>query len=78
MELGDLVRVHWGSCDWSGEKDVDWGHSFGIVAGKIRWWNDDVRNRFPCGDIDVLVHGEVTSYNMGRLDPADKVDDGSW
>ena len=34
MKVGDLVRVHWGTCDWSGEKGIDWGHSSGMIAGE--------------------------------------------
>ncbi len=68
MNVGDLVKVHWGACDCKGEEGVDWGHSQGIVTGEIRWWNEDVRGKFPCGDINVLVHGQETSYNIGRCE----------
>ena len=78
MQAGDLVKVHWGNCNWEGEEDVDWGYVVGVVTGEIRWWNEDVVDRPPCGDVDVLVHGEITSYNIGRLDLGNEVDDGSW
>jgi len=68
MNIGDLVKVHWGNCNWEGEEDVDWGYAPGVIMGEIRYWNDDAAaNKSPiCGDVDVLVQGEITSYNIGR------------
>ena len=68
MNVGDLVKVHWGDCSKKGTEGVDWGISAAIVTGEIVWWNDDVRNRFPCGDIDIYVHGKKTLYNIGRCE----------
>ena len=72
MKAGDLVKVHWGNCDWSGEEDVDWGYASGVVAGEIKWWKENghpqAERISPCGDIDVFVHGGTTSYNIGRLE----------
>ena len=68
MKFGDLVRVHWGNSDYSGEEDIDWGYSSGVIVGEIEYWNMDARaNKSEiCGDVDVLVHGERTRYNIGR------------
>jgi hypothetical protein len=66
MQVGDLVKVHWGHCDRSGKEGTDWGHAQGIVLGEIRWWGEDVRGKVPCGDVNVLVQGQETSYNIGR------------
>jgi hypothetical protein len=69
VKVGDLVNVHWGNCNWEGEEDVDWGYVHGVVVEEIRYWNMDAEaNRSPvCGDVNVLVQGEITSYNIGRL-----------
>ena len=77
MEIGELVRVHWGNCDWSGEQGVDWGYSPGVIVGEIRWWNDDVVDRHPCGNVNVFVQGAITSYNIGRCEPMSEVNDES-
>jgi len=68
MSIGDLVKVHWGNCDYSGDEDVDWGYAPGVIMGEIRYWNKDAAaNKSPiCGEIDVFVQGEITSYNIGR------------
>ena len=70
MRIGDLVKVHWGTCDYSGEEDIDWGYTSGVVVGEIQYWNADARaNKSPiCGDIDVYVHGKRTKYNIGRCE----------
>ena len=71
VKPGDLVRAHWGNCDWSGKEGVDWGYTHGVVVEEIRYWNMDARaNKSPiCGDVNVLVRGAITSYNIGRLHP---------
>lgn len=66
MKIGDLVRVHWGNCNWEGVKGADWGYSSGIVVGDIVWWNDKVKDRYPCGNVVVLERGQEISYNIGR------------
>ena len=68
MSIGDLVKVHWGNSDYSGDEDVDWGYAAGVIMGEIRYWNKGAAaNKSPiCGEVDVLVQGEVTSYNIGR------------
>ena len=68
MSIGDLVKVHWGNSDYSGEEDVDWGYTSGVIMGEIRYWNKDAEaNKSPiCGEVDVLVQGDITSYNIGR------------
>ena len=74
MKIGDMVKVHWGNSDRTGEEDVDWGYAPGIIMGDIRWWADSSRYKcdqkrvFPCGDVDVFVQGKVTSYNIGRCE----------
>jgi len=68
VNVGDLVKVHWGVSDRSGEEGVDWGYSAAIVTGEIVWWNDDVRNRFPCGDVEIMFRGRRIDYNIGRLE----------
>ena len=77
MEIGELVRVHWGTCDWSGTRGVDWGYAPGVIVGEIRWWNDDVVDRHPCGNVSVFVQGAITSYNIGRCEPMSEVNDES-
>lgn len=77
MNIGDLVRVHWGNCDWSGEQGVSWGYAPGVIVGEIRWWNDDVVDRHPCGNVNILFRGEIVSYNIGRLQPMSEVNDES-
>ena len=62
MKVGDLVNCHWGVCDYSGKKDIDWGFSAGIVVSDTR---DDL-----C--VDVLVQGEQTSYHVSRLELLDE------
>jgi len=75
MQAGDLVKVHWGNCDRSGDEGVDWGYAPGIVAGEIIWWADSDTVRlgnqkrvFPCGDVEILFRGERVKYNIGRLE----------
>ena len=70
MTIGTLVKVHWGDCNRSGVEDVDWGYASGVIVGYIRYWNKDAEanKSSVCGDIDVLVQGEVTSYNIGRCE----------
>ena len=77
MNIGDLVKVHWGNSDYSGEEDIDWGYAPGVIMGEIRWWADSdtvqlghKKRVSPCGDVDVLVQGKVTSYNIGRCKAA--------
>ena len=41
MNIGDLVKVHWGNCAYEGEEDVDWGYAPGVILGEIRYWNED-------------------------------------
>ena len=41
MQIGDLVRVHWGAADWPGTEGVDWGYALGLVTGEIVWWDLD-------------------------------------
>ena len=77
MTIGDLVRVHWGNCDWSGEQGVTWGYAPGVIVGEIRWWNDDVVDRHPCGNVNVFVQGAITSYNIGRCERLPEVNDES-
>ena len=72
MEVGDIVRVHWGACYWAGTEGVDWGYGVGVVTGEIVWW--DLANAaegheiHPCGDAEVLFRGERVLYNIGRLE----------
>jgi hypothetical protein len=68
MQIGDLVRVHWGACDWSGTEGVDWGYSVGVVTGEIVWWENARILAPPCGDIEILFRGERVLYNLGRLE----------
>ena len=68
MTIGDLVRVHWGDSNWEGEEGTDWGYAPAIVMGEIRWWNETVVGRSPCGDANILFRGEVVSFNIGRLE----------
>ena len=68
MKVGDLVKVHWGKSDHSGEEGVDWGYAAAIIAGEVRWWNDTVRGVVPCGDVDIWFRGQRTSFNIGRLE----------
>jgi hypothetical protein len=75
--VGELVRVHWGNCDWSGTQGVDWGYAPGVIVGEIRWWNDDVVDRHPCGNVNVFVQGAITSYNIGRCERLPEVNDES-
>ena len=67
MQVGDLVKVHWGNCDWSGKEDVDWGYSSGVVMGEVTWW-DDNKQISPCGEAVVLERGQEVNYNIGRLE----------
>ena len=68
MSIGDLVKVHWGNSMRRGEEGVEWGYASGVIMGEIRYWNKDAEaNKSPvCGEVDVLVQGDVTSYNIGR------------
>ena len=68
MSVGDLVKVHWGNCNWEGEEGVDWGYSVAIVTGEIVWWGDEVKGKHPCGDVEIMFRGERVSYNIGRLE----------
>ena len=75
MTIGDLVNVHWGNSDWSGEEGVEWGYAPGIVTGEIVWWADSNPQRlshqervYPCGDIEILFRGERTMFNLGRCE----------
>ena len=68
MKAGDLVKVHWGVSDRSGEEGVDWGVSAAIVTGEIMWWNDDVEGKHPCGDVEIMFRGRRIDYNIGRLE----------
>mgnify|MGYP005829199197 CR=1 FL=1 len=68
MKAGDLVKVHWGACDWSGTEGVDWGYSVGVVTGEIVWWENVHRLVSPCGDVEILFRGERVKYNLGRLE----------
>ena len=70
MKFGDLVKVHWGNSDYSGDEDVDWGYAPGIIMGEIRYWNKDAaaNKSLICGDVDVFVQGDITSYNIGRCE----------
>ena len=77
MNVGELVRVHWGNCDWSGTQGVSWGYAPGVIVGEIRWWNDDVVDRHPCGNVNVFVQGAITSYNIGRCERLPEVNDES-
>ncbi len=68
VNIGNLVKVHWGNSDYSGVEDVDWGWAPGVIVGEIRYWNKnaEAKKSTMCGDVDVYVQGEVTSYNIGR------------
>ena len=68
MKIGDLVKVHWGNCDWSGEEGVDWGYSSGVVVEEIVWWDASEPQVHPCGDVLVLERGQETLYNIGRCE----------
>jgi|TARA_Y100000296_G_scaffold41600_1_gene47933 hypothetical protein len=68
MKVGDLVNVHWGNSDWSGEEGVEWGYAPGIVTGEIVWWNDEVEGKHPCGDVEIMFRGRRIDYNIGRLE----------
>ena len=75
MTIGDLVRVHWGNCDFSGEEGVGWGYAPGVIMGEIQWWKNAPMRVTPCGDINVFVQGAITAYNMGRCEPMAEVND---
>jgi len=77
VNVGELVRVHWGNCDWSGEQGVSWGYSPGLIVGEIRWWKNAKRRVSPCGDVNILFRGEIVSFNIGRLQPMSEVNDES-
>jgi len=81
VNVGELVRVHWGNCDWSGTQGVNWGYAPGVIVGKIRWWKENrhpqAERIYPCGDIDVFVQGKITSFNIGRCEPMSEVNDES-
>jgi hypothetical protein len=68
VTIGDLVRVHWGNCSWSGTEGVDWGYGVGVVTGDIVWWENTRRLVSPCGDVEILFRGERVNYNLGRLE----------
>jgi len=68
MQIGDLVRVHWGNCDWSGVEGRDWGYAPGVIVGEIEWWKPETEGIFPCGNVHVFVQGATTAYNIGRLE----------
>jgi len=68
MNIGDLAKVHWGNCDWSGTEGVDWGYAPAIITGEIVWWNDGRPEVYPCGDVEVLFRGERVMYNIGRVE----------
>ena len=75
MQVGDLVNVHWGNCNWEGEEGVEWGYAPGVVVGEIVWWADSNPERlghqkrvFPCGDVEIMFRGECVKYNIGRLE----------
>ena len=68
MSVGDLVKVHWGNCDHSGDQGVDWGYDIALVTGSVKWWNDTVQGVVPCGDAEILFRGERVYYNIGRLE----------
>ncbi len=67
MEIGDLVRLHWGNADWSGEEGHDWGYAPALVTGEVVWWSEDAPV-MPCGDVEVLFEGVRCVYNIGRLE----------
>ena len=46
MNVGELVRVHWGNCDWSGTQGVDWGYAPDYVEGMWRILQHDVPEDF--------------------------------
>ncbi len=75
MKVGDLVSVHWGNCDKSGSEGIDWGYSHGIVVGETRWWKEHLRGKSPCGDIDILLRGDIVSFNIGRLEVVRTIDE---
>ena len=68
MTIGDLVNVHWGNSDWSGEEGIEWGYTPAIVTSDIRWWENAANGKFPCGDVEVLLRGERVWYNIGRCE----------
>ncbi len=75
MNIGDLVKVHWGNCNREGDEDVDWGYATGIVMDDIVWWADSDPSRLghqkrvsPCGDVEIMFRGEHVKYNIGRLE----------
>ena len=68
MKAGDLVKVHWGNCDWTGEEGVDWGYSVALVTSEVVWWSTECPEVYPCGDVEVLLHGERVNYNIGRCE----------
>ena len=68
MSVGDLVKVHWGNCNWEGEEGVDWGYSAGMVISDIIWWDQSEPHVYPCGDVLVLERGQETKYNIGRCE----------
>ena len=68
MMIGDLVRVHWGNCDWTGTEGVDWGYGTAIVTSDIVWWSTECPEVYPCGDVEVLFRGEHIMYNIGRCE----------
>ena len=68
MQIGDLVRVHWGNCDRSGEEGVEWGYAAAIVTGEIVWWDRSEPQVHPCGDVEILFRGERVMYNIGRVE----------
>ena len=72
MNVGDLVKVHWGDCSKQGTEGVDWGYALGVVTGEIVWWDlanaDEGHEIYPCGDAEILFRGERINYNIGRLE----------
>ena len=68
MPIGDLVRVHWGNCNWEGVQGTDWGYAVAVVTGEIVWWENARRLVSPCGDVEILFRGERVNYNLGRLE----------
>ena len=68
MNVGDLVKVHWGDCSKQGTEGVDWGYAVAVITGEIVWWENVRRLVSPCGDVEILFRGERVNYNIGRLE----------
>ena len=76
MQVGDLVRAHVGTSDFSGGYGVPgqgWWHEYVIVIGDfetgagIEYWGES-QNRV-CSTVDVMMpSGDIVGFAAGRLE----------